>query len=82
MQKAAQKHQRALDEHGERAKAEKANLRQKSAEASAAAATAAEERLHAAYSTKYAAVPSIYSVQEHSALCRVSEYVTPGVLKI
>ena len=65
MQKAAQKHQRALSELGERAEAEKADLRQKSAEASAAAAAAAEERLHAAYSTKCATVPSVLSLQEH-----------------
>ena len=51
-QKAAQKHQRAVEEAAERAEAEKAGLRQQSAEACAAAVAASEERLHAAYSTK------------------------------
>lgn len=49
MQRAAHKHQKALEEAAERAEAEKADFRQKSSQAAAAAVAATEERLRTAH---------------------------------
>jgi len=54
MQRAAHKHQKALEEAAERAEAEKAEFRQKSSEAAAAAVAATEERLRTTHDSQCA----------------------------